>query len=53
MTFKDQFVTGGEMWSFRCAVLGQCVYTQKKLAFGTVRVRAPLILQHTAFTLTL
>jgi hypothetical protein len=39
LTFKDQFVTGGEMWSFRCAILGQCVYTQKKLAIGTLRVR--------------
>ena len=40
VTFKDQFVTGSEMWALRCAVVDNCAYTQKKLSVGNMRVRS-------------
>lgn len=38
IAFKDQYVSGSEMWQLKYALVNTCVFTQKKLQFGSSRV---------------
>ena len=40
ITFKDQFISRGDMWRMKLSLCNECVYVNKGISFLSMRVRA-------------
>jgi DEP domain-containing protein 5 len=39
LTFKDQLISRSDMWRLKLSLQNQCVYVNKNISFGSMRVR--------------
>lgn len=39
LTFKDQLISRSDMWRLKVSLQNQCVYANKNISFGSMRVR--------------